>query len=256
MTPGHGKEVEGFTRLRPCSSPAVPTAAPTLKPQRPLDQARGTFSAFCGDHIDRRRCRRSYRRRVLRPRAGDRGARPLPRTLLWSGTARQRGWDIGGARTRSQRQRRYSRQVARTARREVIGLLIEKQVTYTEVEADALIAQAKRLANESGRSVRAEAELLLSRNRGTRLRDLQNKVVGASELLAAITAEVDDLRAELGDDDGQLAAIMATMAGSCEPFTSAPAGASTSTTKPGEPPASPVPTDVPGPIESVESPLS
>jgi ElaB/YqjD/DUF883 family membrane-anchored ribosome-binding protein len=100
----------------------------------------------------------------------------------------------------------------------VIGLLIEKQVTYTEAEADALVAKAKKLAQESGRTVRAEAELLL-RDRETRLRDLQNKVVGATELLAAITIEVDDLRAESGDDDGELAAIMAAMAASCEPFT-------------------------------------
>ncbi len=91
----------------------------------------------------------------------------------------------------------------------MIGLLIEKQVTYTDVEADALIAQVKKLAKESGRTVRAEAELLLSRDRESRLRDLRNKMVGASELLAAITVEVDDLRAESGDDDGELAAIMA-----------------------------------------------
>ena len=101
----------------------------------------------------------------------------------------------------------------------MIGLLIEKQVTYTEVEADALIAQAKRLAKESGRTVRAEAELLLSRDRETRLQDLRNKVAEASELLAAIAVEVDDLRAESGDDDGELAAIVATMAASCERFT-------------------------------------
>ena len=101
----------------------------------------------------------------------------------------------------------------------MIGLLIEKQVTYTEVEADALIAQAKKLAKESGRTVRAEAELLL-RDRETRLRDVQDKVVAANKLLAAITAEVDDLRAESGDDDGELAAIMATMATSCGPFVS------------------------------------
>ena len=125
--------------------------------------------------------------------------------------------------------------MARTARRDVIGLLIEKQVTYTEVEADALIAQAKRLAKESGRTVRAEAELLLSRDRETRLQDLQGKVVGASELLAAIIVEVNDLRAASGDDDGELAAIMATMAASCESFTSVPTGGSTSTTKPGDP---------------------
>jgi hypothetical protein len=116
--------------------------------------------------------------------------------------------------------RRYSRLVARTARRDVIGLLIEKQVTYTEVEADALIAQAKKLAKESGRTVRAEAELLLSRDRETRLRDLLDKVLKANKLLAAITVEVDDLRAESGDDDGELAAIMATMATSCGPFVS------------------------------------
>jgi hypothetical protein len=128
--------------------------------------------------------------------------------------------------------------MARTARRDVIGLLIEKQVTYTDVEADALIAQAKRQAKESGRTVRAEAELLLSRDRETRLRDLQDKVVGASELLVAIAVEVSDLRAESGDDDGELAAITATMAVSCKPFTSAPAGSSNSTGAPGEPPAS------------------
>jgi hypothetical protein len=138
----------------------------------------------------------------------------------------------------------------------VIGLLIEKQVTYTEVEADALVAQAKKLAKESGRTVRAEAELLLSRDRETRLRDLQDKVAGANKLLAAITVEVNDLRAESGDDDGELAAIMATMATSCEPFTSVPADSSISTTKPGEPPASSATTVVPRSIESVESPLS
>jgi hypothetical protein len=138
----------------------------------------------------------------------------------------------------------------------VIGLLIEKQVTYTEAEADALIARAKKLAKESGRTVRAEAELLLSRDRETRLRDLQDKVVEVSKLLAAITVEVDDLRAESGDDDGELAAIMATMGRSCEPFTSAPAGGSTSTTKPGEPPASSAASVVPRPIEGLESPSS
>jgi hypothetical protein len=138
----------------------------------------------------------------------------------------------------------------------VIGLLIEKQVTYTEVEADALVAQAKKLAKESGRTVRAEAELLLSRDRETRLRDLQDKVAGANKLLATITVEVNDLRAESGDDDGELAAIMATMATSCEPFTSVPADSSISTTKPGEPPASSATTVVPRSIESVESPLS
>lgn len=116
----------------------------------------------------------------------------------------------------------------------MIGLLIEKQVPYTEVEADALVAQAKRLAKESGRTVRAEAEVLLGRDRETRLRDLQNKVAGVSELLAAITVEVDDLRAESGDDDGEVAAILATMAASCEPFTSVPADDSTSAPHHGE----------------------
>jgi hypothetical protein len=138
----------------------------------------------------------------------------------------------------------------------VIGLLIEKKVTYTEVEADALIAQAKKLARESGRTVRAEAELLLSRDRETRLGDLQSKVAGAGELLAAITVEVDDLRAESGDDDGKLAAIMATMATSCGPFTSVPASGSTSATEPGESPASCAGTVVPSPIESAEGPHS
>ena len=137
----------------------------------------------------------------------------------------------------------------------MIGLLIEKQVTYTEVEADALVAKAKKLAQESGRTVRAEAELIL-RDRKTRLGDLQNRVAEANKLLAAITAEVDDLRAESGDDDGELAAIMATMATSCEPFTSVPAGGSTSTTKPGDPPESSTATVVPSPSESVGSPPS
>jgi hypothetical protein len=127
--------------------------------------------------------------------------------------------------------------VARTARRDVIGLLIEKQVAYTEVEADALVARAKKLARESGRTVRAEAELLLSRDRKTRLRDLQNKVVEVNKLLEAITVEVGDIRAESGDDDGELAAIVATMASWCEPFTSVPADGSTSTTEGGEPTA-------------------
>jgi hypothetical protein len=119
----------------------------------------------------------------------------------------------------------------------VIGLLIEKQVTYSEVETDVLVAKAKQLAQESGRTVRAAAELLL-RDRETRLRDLLEQVVGANKLLAAIAVEVDDLRAESGDDDGELAAILATMAASCEPFTSAPAGGSTSTPKHGDSPAS------------------
>ncbi len=112
----------------------------------------------------------------------------------------------------------------------MIGLLIEKQVTYTEVEVGALLTQAKRLAKGSGRTVRAEAERLLSKDREGRLWDLQNKVVAASELLAAIAVEVDDLRAESGDDDGGLAAIMTTMAASCGRFTSVPEGGSTSTT--------------------------
>jgi hypothetical protein len=126
--------------------------------------------------------------------------------------------------------------VARTARRDVISLLIEKQLTYTEVEADALVAKAKKLAQESGRTVRAEAELLL-RDRETRLRDLRNKVVDASELLAAITVELNDLRAESGDDDAELASIMVTMATSCERFASVLADGSISTTEPGESPA-------------------
>jgi hypothetical protein len=117
----------------------------------------------------------------------------------------------------------------------VIRLLIENQVPYTEGEADALIAQAKRMAEESGRTVRAEAELLLSRDRETRLRELRKKVVGAIQLLAAVAAEVDDLRAESGDDEDQLAVIMATMAASCQTFISVPPGGSTSTTNVGEP---------------------
>jgi hypothetical protein len=137
----------------------------------------------------------------------------------------------------------------------VIGLLIEKQVTYTEVEVDALIVKAKKLAQESGSTVRAEAELLL-RDRETRLRDLQNKVVAANKLLAAITVEVDDLWAESGDDDGELAAIMATMATSCESFASVPAVGSTSTTELGDSSASSASTVVSRPIESAESPLS
>jgi hypothetical protein len=108
---------------------------------------------------------------------------------------------------------------------------MEKQVTYSEVEVDALIARAKGLAQESGRSVRAEAELLL-RDAETRLQDLRKKVATASELLATIAVDVDDLRAESGDNDGELAAIMATMTASCEPFTAVPAGGSTSTAKP------------------------
>jgi len=132
----------------------------------------------------------------------------------------------------------------------VIGLLIERQVTYTEVEANALVAKAKKLAHESGRTVRAEAELLL-RDRETRLRDLQDKVVEASALLAAITVEVKELWDEL-----ELAAIMATMAASCEPFSSTPAGGSTSLTKPGDSPASSVASVERRPTEGVESPRS
>ena len=103
----------------------------------------------------------------------------------------------------------------------MISLLIEKQVIYTEVETDALIAKAKRLAKENGRTVRVEAEILLSRDRATRLRELRKQAADASDLLAAISVEVDDLRAESGDDDGELAAITATMVASCRPFTSA-----------------------------------
>jgi hypothetical protein len=121
--------------------------------------------------------------------------------------------------------------VARTARRDVIGLLIEKQATYTEAEADELVAKAKKLAHESGRTVRAEAELLL-RDRETRLRDLRDLVVRANKLLGTIIAEVDDLRAQSDDDDGELAALMVTMATCCRPFTSVPTDGSHSTTKP------------------------
>jgi len=128
---------------------------------------------------------------------------------------------------------------------------MEKQVTYSEVEVDALIARAKRLAQESGRSVRAEAELLL-RDTETRLRDLRTKVAGASDLLAAIAVDVDALRAESGDDDGELAAIMATMAASCEPFTAVPTDGSTSAIKPGEPRASSAAAVPPIPVEDVE----
>ena len=131
---------------------------------------------------------------------------------------------------RTERLRRYSRRVARTARRDVIGLLMEKRVTYTEAEAEALVAQAKRLADASGRTVRAEAELLLSRDRETGLQDLRTKVAGAGELLVAITVEADDLRAEFGDEDGELAAIMATRAAFGQPFANDPTGCARSTT--------------------------
>ena len=100
----------------------------------------------------------------------------------------------------------------------MISLLIEKQVPYTETEADVLVTEAKRWAEASGRTVRAEAEALLSGDRETRLRDLRDKVAAAVELLAAIIADVDDLRAGWGDDDGDLADTVATMAAACGPF--------------------------------------
>jgi len=123
--------------------------------------------------------------------------------------------------------------MARTARREVISLLIEKEVSYTEDEADALVAEAKRLARESGRTVRAEAESILSKDRETRVRELRNHVETASTLLAALIDEVDGLRAEAGDDNGELADIMATMAVSCAPFNQVTTASSTSTAPPG-----------------------
>lgn len=138
----------------------------------------------------------------------------------------------------------------------MIGLLIERQVSYTEVEADALVAQAKSRAKESGSTVRAEAELLLSRDREARLRDLRDKVARADEILATIIGEVDELQAESGDDDGELAAVMATMAKSCEPFTAVPSGSSTSTLKPGEPPSSSAATVMARPIGRAEGPIS
>jgi len=146
----------------------------------------------------------------------------------------------------------YSRQMARTDRRAVIGLLMEKQVTYTEVETDALVAEAKRLAKESGRTVRAEAQLLLTRDRVSRVRDLRNNVVRARELLGSIILEVDDLWGESGDDEGELADILATMAACCEPFTSHPRGASTSTTMPGRSRASSAADVAPMPAERGE----
>jgi hypothetical protein len=118
--------------------------------------------------------------------------------------------------------------VARTARRDVIGLLLEKQVTYTDTEADELIAQAKELAQQSGRTVRAEAELLLSRDTTTRLRELQNKVVAARELLAAIVVEVNDLQTETDDETAELATIVAMLAVACEPFSPSDTSISTS----------------------------
>ena len=111
----------------------------------------------------------------------------------------------------------------------MIGLLIDKQVPYTEAEAEALVVRAKARARESGRTVRAEAELLVSGDRGTRLGDLREKVAGAGELLGAIAVDVEALRSDAGDDDGELAAIMATMAAACAPFTRGPAGDATST---------------------------
>ena len=112
--------------------------------------------------------------------------------------------------------------MARTARREVIGLLVEKQVAYTDAEADALIAEAKRQSKESGRTVRAEAELLLSRDRASRLRELRSSVLDASRLLAAVAVEFDDLLADPGGevDDQEVAVLMATMTASCAPFAS------------------------------------
>ena len=134
--------------------------------------------------------------------------------------------------------------MAKTARREVFGLLVEKRVTYTDVEADALVARAKKLAKESGKTVRAEAEMLLSRDRKTRLQDLQHKVAEANELLAAITEEIDDLRAESGDDDGELAAILATMADFRGPGTSLSSDGSLSGVSPGSSAPPPVPEPV------------
>ena len=130
----------------------------------------------------------------------------------------------------------YSLRVARTARRDVISLLVDNRVSYTEAEADALVAEAKRLAKESGRTVRAEAELLLSTSREARVRELRNKVESASKLLAAVIDEVTSLRAESGDGDVELADIMATMTASCAPFNSLPPGRSNSTSSSGEPP--------------------
>ena len=107
---------------------------------------------------------------------------------------------------------------------------MERRVSYSEAEADALVAEAKRHSKETGRSVRAEAELLLSKDRDGRLRDLRTKVAAASELLAAVIVEVDDLRAGSGDDDGDLADIVATMAAACAPFTSTARGSSSTPT--------------------------
>ena len=118
----------------------------------------------------------------------------------------------------------------------MISLLVDNRFSYTEAEADALVAEAKRLAKESGRTVRAEAELLLSTSRETRVQELRNKVESASKLLAAVIDEVTSLRAESGDGDVELAEIMATMTTSCEPFNSLPPGRSNSTSSSGEPP--------------------
>jgi hypothetical protein len=155
-----------------------------------------------------------------------------------AGDRRPRLPSVVGSPMRPERQKRYSRLVARTARRDVIGLLIEKQVTYTEVEAAALITRAKKLAKESGRTVRAEAELLLSTDRQTRLRALQNKVMEAQKLLAAITVQVDDLLTESDEDGAELAAMMASMATSCAPFSSVRTEGSIWTPKAGELPRS------------------
>ena len=106
----------------------------------------------------------------------------------------------------------------------MIGLLIEKQLEFTDAEADALVDLAKRRAEESGRSVRAEAERLLSDDRGTRLRDLSTKVEEASGLLAAIARDVDDLRAGSDGDDDALSAVLATLAAACAPFCEVPGG--------------------------------
>ena len=49
----------------------------------------------------------------------------------------------------------------------------------------------------------------------------------------ALIDEVDGLRAEAGDDNGELADIMATMAVSCAPFNQVTTASSTSTAPPG-----------------------
>ena len=110
--------------------------------------------------------------------------------------------------------------MARTARRDVIGLLIERRVSYTEREADALTARAKVRSRASGRTVRAEAELLLSGDRETRLHDLRNAVAEVGRLLATITVQADDLRAESDEDDEELAAVLSELRICREEFTS------------------------------------